>query len=1694
MSSMEVLLTNFSHLIDSQIHKDVMQQTLLNDWLVKKEELQRENKYYINPRLAALLESKGILTNPLALDLHPHPANKKIEEYCFFSLLPYLIKGDFTLAYSKVAKALKLLEKLIEGQQCELRNNNVEVKDYFRYSIDYIVAEPLQDIQTSTLVLHDALHFYQPEAIYQTFVDNPKLHTILATTIIPPESIYKHKSLWPELYNLTYKNDDLIYTPEGDHSGSYTQPLSAKIWLLINRICGQQVNLQVTLLESRFAHHIIAITRSDLMEKKYNNFGEAELYWVDDFFVHDYNMEDRVVSKRVYDLLDSYAQSIKTLTFLNVKCKLRTLVADNKGSSISPQMFTFLAYLVFSKHNNNKFVDEEYKVLHSKFSDQLRRGLRQLWQFLTFQDTTEELNQKILQNIQPTLVDYVFELKPYLVLVNAKTYVKQVILQQINPEFYHTNRFIERFLKNQLSLRTKPYSTMIEHFAINRHICEKQDQLNDEESIVSEVTPSLNLSEEVALEQDLEVTSNHSDETTLSFATTISNPENEEILNIEDTIERLQTVRELLEVNHQHRTLNQNANSQQPEAENNTSGTWAEQSLQPDADENEFLDITGNGILDELEVEIAETPRQTRAEVKKMLKRILKSGVGCGFKTLVLLLGEEKVITAMMLLMKNDDASLLLGKQTVELTQAKGNARARSCTVGDFIDFEKILDVKFTFHLYSNERKRYNCTNNVDDLHVYHHGNNHWTTRRHNHQACLAQEAITTIPKNQNIKPTTMQELIRRKRRGKNDLLDPEFIHFKKYNVTLQSRNEYEVKNLDGVKRNGRISMIELGQILDNNPQEYQATRKRADLYCREMKNGTTGTIARQNLERAKAIDALVNSQVTSKPVKIIVRVGRGGCRKTQALVDYLNKKENGVNIYTVVVPKTKLRREWNDRLIHERKYTVKTFETALLQAPADTVIFDEVSQFAPGYIDTFLRTWGHVKNIILLFDLIQTEFHEPHPDSVLNYQIKEEANFAKFATVYENYTFRTPQKLARFLGYRSYSQIEGSVFVENKIDGSGQILTCDELSVKNLEGSGYSAITISSSQGSTINALTELIINHSAKRANEAVLNTALTRAAGDFQLTVDEDPDEVDLRERYKANPFLHALLGGDQYQFQDLIPLTFEEYQLSKLLMNVETTTPPVDYETVKARLTQPLKNAEAREVLVGGEYTNQIRGEPLSIQQIFLKHQQRDSATWKLTKEKRLRYSTTADMERRLKSSDTKELAAYLEDGFWRITKLDGTEQEFDQELFSDLQRKYYEKKLRSKPIHQMKNNQDRSLNDESINAIRLFLKGQTVGKLEKMYSEAKAGQSIACFKDAALITLAPIADYLYEKIVVNFPEHIFVNLKKNTKDFDSWVQRHWSLRGKKTENDYEAFDQSQTEETLAFELRIMRRYSIPEELIEFYTFLKLNAKTQAGLLDIMRLTGEWCTFLFNTFCNLAYLGMKFNEFRRRDLEIPLAVGGDDMVADAELTETKVFKRIGNRYKLKSKLKVTEKATFCGWQLHEQGIYKNPTLLFAKLAAKADVKQFANAIIGYAFDAAWLYSGYELFCDQLTEEEREYHKAFIRWVVKSGLNMTSICKHIYDDYEEDDETLQLAAGKDDKILQNILDRYVTMSYENKVEGKFKYTPLLSGRSLRSAQSDGVVEFKTSLTREQKIFLEGDIALQSTFKKKPEKPISE
>nr|QQG34625.1 RdRp [Anthurium alphaflexivirus 1] len=1601
--------------ITRELHLDVLEQQYLNETLKTFSKLSQCSNLHVPQKQKSLLDALHLNYNYFGSEQHPHPANKIIEEHMLFNLLAPHVDSDSELWYSKESKAIKLLGKVDSDYTITLKNKKWEAKDELRYNNDLFISDNMKACDKEILILHDAIHYYEFEQIEEIFTNSKGLKKILATTIIPPESMFNLDSIYPDLYEIVYKGDTLVYIPEGDYAGSYEQPYSALKYLMTKNFVGKRSSFTISILARTAAHHLLLITPGVTKTQDYYIGGDSGYSTQANFFFDRKNNNTFVYPSGLLFDLKVYASAIKTPSETNIRAKLRLLLSSRGRKNIDFKEFLTLANTVY---HQTKYLSELESFNKVEAENLIKRWTHYFSNFVKkifLKKTTEEKIQLIYDLVNDIEIKLNWKRivaypKSESKIRNSQVKVLKFFLGEkvLNNEIFYQTFLLENKLHEIFNPIAKNLKERDEGNSLVPDI-ENSETVSEYSLFSNPERQNWMLEDEETYELDQSISEVSSND--LSYADTISIPDvDQSLLQVRHQINTTDYTRPRDEIlfGQQQVVAEIQQQQEQIELEEGILDNVFEQNFNDEdfvvepgnwSSQMEAQETQGWGDMTKVEIEEVQNSFYLISGLKNArtyLKTALKCGRGCGLKVLSQVLGQNKLIKALERIVKEPlENRWNVGRFITNLSE-NGYKNFYCLTLNDIEYVCKLMEVKVNYHIYFKSEGNWYCEDNNSEFNILNYGNNHWTVRMDKH-TCQSRSKLQEIKelekKSKNrIKAKTTYNI--------GEMKDPDYIYFRNHDLVLPARNEFLETNFEHIKP-GKPKLEELAVELKGKIEYHKPTSERADLYAREMKNGTTGTIAKNFLKTAKSIDNIVNSPIESGLVKVLVRVGRGGCRKTQAIIDYLNKKESkNINTYTVVVPRTHTRRDWNEKVNHKRKYCVKTFETALLQAPAEFVVFDEISQLPPGYIDTFLRRWTHVKEVVLLFDLVQTTFHEPNPDSVLNKQVREEAYYAHLANCYENYTFRSCQQIAKFLGYRSYNTEEGEIVIMNTFNPNSLILAADEVTSRSLQGGGHNSLTISSAQGMTSTKPVQTYLNGASARSTVNTWNTAITRATNKFSVVVDGDLEAEALEKRYEANPFLRAILGGSHFINPEVIPVKEEE--LAELLedINLRTKLPVPEVNETKNRLLQDMKDKSKREVIVGEDITDQIKETENEASQLFLQHSQKDKATYELTKKKRLRFKSTAQCQRELRKKKNLTKGKLLFKNFLKGMDLDTTPVEFDKERFEVLKEEYYKKKLTLKDIKTMENNKDRSIIDDGINKINIFLKGQKVGKWEKLKSDAKAGQTIACFKDAALCTLGPIADYLYEKIDKVMPEQYWIHTRKNIRQFNKFCKKNFSKFTRCTTNDYEAYDQSQNAECLIFEVMLLEYFNIPDDLIEFYKFLKVSANTQFGNLEIMRLTGEWCTFLFNTYVNIAYSTFKFQELRLpRKLKPASAFGGDDLVIEGELTITKEFLQYGHLFALKSKLEVTDKPMFCGWRITVDGIYKSPSLLAAKLLSLNSKQDFINSITSYAIDATFLYARYEVLEKHMIDEEKVDHSTLVRMLVKAGVNFTLLTTVVF-----------------------------------------------------------------------------------------------
>nr|UIW14142.1 MAG: putative replication protein [Citrus leaf blotch virus] len=681
---------------------------------------------------------------------------------------------------------------------------------------------------------------------------------------------------------------------------------------------------------------------------------------------------------------------------------------------------------------------------------------------------------------------------------------------------------------------------------------------------------------------------------------------------------------------------------------------------------------------------------------------------------------------------------------------------------------------------------------------------------------------------------------------------------------------------------------------------------------------------------------------------------------------------------------------------------------------------------------------------LILLFDPLQARYHNKMDESVLNFEHDVDRLIGGQDLRYIYSSHRMSKYFNRFFDVPCFNQAETTeeqkLWIFDDIYSMSSICIdreepCDILLVESdLEKKAFSPIvnvmTFGESQGLTFNHVC-ILLSESSAASNEFRWMVALTRAKTRFSFcsTFLGGIDEFKIR---KGESLVTSILQGEKITFEKLNMMVkcnlikqekkngcSDEVNREERLEGDPFLKPFIflgqriqkdrdEIEEIEVReptcqthlyITEPnfglcynfdfIREKEQREYREDMLVTNQfcdsydkvhINGKretpgPMRFKAIYPKHSADDDMTFWMAVKKRLVFREEEENYQRLSR-------AHLVGGllYRNFKNKLGLEFTFDQGLFEDSVNAFERKKL-EKSCGTIKSHSIRSDVDWALNDVFLFMKSQLCTKYEKQFVDAKAGQTLACFQHLILVQFAPWCRYLETQIRNQLPEEIHIHSNKNFDDLNIWVKKFFQ-RDICVESDYEAFDASQDEYILSFEVHLMKDAHFPQAVIDAYIDLKCKLGCKLGHFSIMRFTGEFCTFLFNTLANMAFTLCRY-EWRRGQ---PIAFAGDDMCALNNLPVCHDFDDLFELISLKAKVERTESPMFCGWRLTPYGIVKEPELVYNRFQVAIEEGKVMECLENYAIEVSYAYSLSERLYEVLKSERQvQYHQAVVRFIV-------------------------------------------------------------------------------------------------------------
>jgi hypothetical protein len=250
---------------------------------------------------------------------HVHPIHEALENM-HLRVVNDLLRGKNW--YSLWLRSEK--ESLLSTPPIDRFNPVMVSKDVRRFRSTPSPDTPSPTSKAPIWFAHDVLHNLSPSEVGSWFDRHRGLKYLLATIVAPVESSLNAPSVYPDLYNLSYWWSWIKYTPEDDEAGSYIQPRDAHRWATSSRLVTPQGEcLHMGLLASRYAHHVVLVSRPQVLETPLVVTDFPQLMMVPQWAMPFSSPAARLTSPRIVNKLFDFSSSFGSVGWKEVYTKLR---------------------------------------------------------------------------------------------------------------------------------------------------------------------------------------------------------------------------------------------------------------------------------------------------------------------------------------------------------------------------------------------------------------------------------------------------------------------------------------------------------------------------------------------------------------------------------------------------------------------------------------------------------------------------------------------------------------------------------------------------------------------------------------------------------------------------------------------------------------------------------------------------------------------------------------------------------------------------------------------------------------------------------------------------------------------------------------------------------------------------------------------------------------------------------------------------------------------------------------------------------------------------------------------------------------------------------------------------------------------------------------------------------------------------
>nr|UOF93071.1 replication-associated protein [Zygocactus virus X] len=1494
---------------------------------------------YAQPADAAdVLETLGIITNPLAVEAHTHGAAKAIENDMYNIVANYLPKENpVTFYYMKKGK----LGKFRRGpQQGDLFvNSHFEPKDIARYPEETVV-EHLESkpCTTSLAFMGDTLHFWSPKQLLTLFNASPKLKTLYATIVLPIEATHRLPSLHPSIYTLKYFGDFFMYIPGGHAGAAYTHHQKQLAWLFAGRLNGFGITLTIQFLESKGANHLLIIQRGKLLTPPLRTFGSDTPYiQIPPIFLpKDHNMTQPIPTVFAMKMF-MYTKSLKEVTPRDLYAKMRQLLPDKELAKFSPAHIVHMMNYFFLLGKLDS-VNHFENLLSGSIIRRTFKPLIVWWQHFKEKIKGPEDFTKLCKAIQWKPIDLTYKVEEFTLSLWDNFFKKQ-----ITPEGSDAEDFSDFWDPNSYNPLDKVDELDTEQLKAWDFLRAQQQPNPQSERFHDDPLEGKESAEAPSAAAGGDKGQAQAPQT---------NPPNPPATHKESTPEA---------------SSSNQAWSSGPKTLKTPHGVI----IRPFSADHNCEQTWEHFILSNLR--LVDKLRGRRATFYSRNAAIKTYSYGSITHQALPWPESLTAITQALDIPSEHDHCLfqVFDKQSSIQFHADDEALIRPNSIITTVSIGHC-------ELLTKEKSSGSVQKQIlSGPVVYTMPEGFQST--HLHSIKSLQEGRLSITFRTSIHCDKSTDLP-----WANWIPILKSAGFQGTQSQVNPNDGSLILPISDVKKLEKVSAGHPGLLkqlssLHRAPTPFTYDPLRAKAFGSDVKNLRIGALLRhQPKEWLEAFSRKTEKEPRS--IALTVIHGAGGSGKSQVIQDFL--RNNPDEHITVVLPTNELRLDWVRKLPNAHPSTLKTFEKSLLCPASSTTIMDDYSKLPAGFIEAYIANNPGLEWLIITGDSKQSHHHEPN-DGAMTSKIAPFTEIASgFCRYYLNATHRNRKDLANMLGV--YSETEGrTVITMDSTILPGRHLLVPSMFKKQAYGElGHKVSTYAGCQGITANEI-QILIDSDTPMCSQNVMYTALSRAVHAIHF-VNTGVNNDAFWNKLSATPYLAAFLRlVREERVSEHKPTEDPPSQAA----GPDTHFPVENEAAFFDHITDAMPEKHERELFSNRDgFSNCVQtNDP--IVQMFPHQQAKDETLFWATIEARLKI--TSPEKNFAEFISKKHIGDVLFENYKRAMCLPKEPIAFDEALWNvcadEVQRTYL-----SKPLHLLKNGEGRQSPDFDPKVISLFLKSQWVKKVEKLgQPRIKAGQTIASFQQEAVMLYGTMARYMRRVREVFQPKEIMINCERTPEELSKWALEHWNFNRNSYANDYTAFDQSQDGSMLQFEILKARHHSIPEVYIEGYLDLKCSSKTFLGILKIMRLTGEGPTFDANTECNIAFAHTK--------LKIPIGTAqlyaGDDCAFDYAPEEKPSFKTIETEVSLKAKPVIKrqtkgEWAEFCGMLVTPLGVIKDPIKTWAALKLAEKKGEMKDVRDSYERDVSLAYQHKDALHTIFSEEQSMAHQLTVRKIIKVG----------------------------------------------------------------------------------------------------------